>query len=112
MSRPPLRNDRGYQPLQGGLPPRPGGSLFDRRSDRTPPTSTPDYRQPSPASYDQRSVERRPVAPQPLQQSSNAGFLSKLTHRGHQSPIQLGGIFRVAKVCELNLMRADECLGS
>src|SRR5208282_3379515 len=104
MSRPPPRNDRGYQPLQqgGGLPPRPGSgqALFDRRNDRTPQSS--DYRAP-PGSYDQRSMERRPVAPQPQQQSGGPGFLSKLTQRGHDSPRQFGGIFRVAKVCHLVL---------
>jgi hypothetical protein len=104
MSRPPPHNDRGYQPLQqgGGFPQRPGSGpgLFDRRSDRTPPQST--ARGPPPGSYDQRSMERRPVAPQP-QQAGNPGFLSKLTQRGNDSSRQFGGIFRVAKVCPIVL---------
>lgn len=104
MSRPP---PRGYQPLQqgGSLPPRPGSgqTLFDRRSDRTPQSSAPDYRGPPPGSYDQRSMERRAVAPQPQQQTGSPGFPSKSTQRGYDSPRQLGGIFRVAKVCHVVL---------
>src|SRR5271154_526007 len=119
MSRAPPRNDRGYQPLQAGgpgLPPRPGSTgLFDRRTPqqpagdygRPPPLPAGDYgRNPpaadnmsdyrnSPRGYDQRSVERRPVA-QP-QQQHGSGFLSRLTGRGPE-PKQQGGVFRVSKV--------------